>query len=385
MIKHFIFFPKKESGKTRKMIKRYGITIFCSVLLIGLSGGCKESEKEKEAEAEEMSMQQYAPSVNEVELEVLEIQPFQKELLANGKLEANQQSTLKFRVSGTLGRLPIKNGEVVPKGKILAELDPFEYQQTLTNTEIDYTKAQLELEDMLVGRGYDLAERDSIPDNIYEMATIRSGYAQAENQLEKAQADYDATRLRAPFSGKVANLEFKTFDQVAAGNPVLTLIDDHVFEVAFTLIESEVEEISLGERVEVLAFEERESYLGEITSINPVVEKNGMVKVKARISNDGKLIEGMNVKIRIQKEIPEKLVVPKSAVILRQNQEVLFKYINGKAFWTYVNTTHENSTSYAVIPDPNKTSASLKPGDSIIVSGNLNLAHESEVEIKTVR
>lgn len=174
MIKEFIFSLKIELVNTSLIvIKHFRAAILCGILLMS-TWSCKESEKEKEAEAEEMSMQHYAPSVNEVELEVLEVQPFQKELLANGKLEANQQSTLKFRVSGTLERLPIKNGDVVPKGKILAELDPFEYQQTLSNTEIDYTKAQLELEDMLVGRGYDLAERDSIPDNIYEMATIRS-------------------------------------------------------------------------------------------------------------------------------------------------------------------------------------------------------------------
>ncbi|NIJ46621.1 hypothetical protein FHR24_003116, partial [Wenyingzhuangia heitensis] len=74
-------------------------------------------------------------------------------------------------------------------------------------------------------------------------------------------------------------------------------------------------------------------------------------------------------------------VVPKSAVILRQNQEVLFKVVNGKAYWTYVLTTHENSSSYAVIPHPDKSTANLEENDSIIVSGNLNLAHESEVKV----
>lgn len=384
MVNHFIF-PTNNGGRRGiRIIKHYTLTTFCCALLIGLSGGCKESEKENKAEEEEVAMEQYAPSVNEVDIEVLQEKPFLKEILANGKLEANQQSVLKFRVGGTLEKLYIKNGDRVAKGSVLAEIDPFEYRQALSNTEIDHTKAKLELEDMLVGRGYDLAQRDSIPDNIYEMATIRSGYAQAENQLKKAQVDYDATRLRAPFSGTIANLKFKTFDQIGAGSPVLTLIDDHLFEVTFTLIETEVDEVSVGERVEVLAFEDDKSYVGKITSINPVVERNGMVKVKAHIANDGKLMEGMNVKLRIQKEVPKKLVVPKSAVILRQNQEVLFKYINGKAFWTYVNTTHENSTSYAVIPDPDKTSASLEPGDSIIISGNLNLAHESKVEIKTI-
>ena len=78
---------------------------------------------------------------------------------------------------------------------------------------------------------------------------------------------------------------------------------------------------------------------------------------------------------------PVSLVVPKPAVVLRDNQEVLFKIVGGKAYWTYVKTLLENSDSYAVIAHPDK-GATLEPGDTVIVSGNLNLAHESGVEVR---
>lgn len=84
-------------------------------------------------------------------------------------------------------------------------------------------------------------------------------------------------------------------------------------------------------------------------------------------------MEGMNVEILVKKEVPASMVVPKSAVVFRQNQEVIFKYVDGKAFWTYVKTEFENSTSYTVIAEPTK-GGSLNPGDAVIVSGNLNLA-----------
>ena len=89
----------------------------------------------------------------------------------------------------------------------------------------------------------------------------------------------------------------------------------------------------------------------------------------------------MNVNVHIQKEIPNQFVVPKEAVVLRQNQEVLFKVVNGKAYWTYVKTINENKIHYSVIPNPEKSSATLSIGDSIIIGGNLNLAHDSELEI----
>ena len=62
-----------------------------------------------------------------------------------------------------------------------------------------------------------------------------------------------------------------------------------------------------------------------VTEINPVIHENGMVEVKARISNKGNLLDGMQVKVSVKKSVPGQLVVPKEAVVLRQNQEVLFR------------------------------------------------------------
>lgn len=361
-------------------MKIYNVSLY-GLFLCAFLISCANADKKKDKEGSELEKKQYHSTKNEVNVQEMKLRPFKKELLSNGKLKARQKSLLKFRVGGTLEKLPVQNGDRVRKGQVLAKLKPFDYQKTLSSAKIAYKKAHLEFEDMLVGRGYDLKDRDSIPDNIYEMAGIRSGFLEAKNQLAQAEHDMKSTQLRAPFTGKVADLEFKPYEQVGAGSPVLTLIDERVFEVEFKLIESEVSQVEVGEPVEVLAFDNEREYRGKITSINPVVKRRGMVTVKARIKNDGKLLEGTNVKIRIQKDTPDRFVVPKSAVLLRDNHEIIFKYTKGKAFWTYILITGENSTSYSIIPDPDKSSASLKQGDTIIVSGNLNLAHESIVEI----
>lgn len=341
---------------------------------------CAEPQEKKEEE-EALAKEQYLPPPNEVGIMILEKGLFYKELVSNGRLMADRQSTLRFEVSGELKNLSVENGDWVQKGQVLASIDPFPYRQALSSAEISLKRAELEFRDMLVSRGYDSGKREGIPDNLYQMAALRSGYMEAENQLENARADVISTTLRAPFSGKIANIKFKLYEQVNQGAEFLTLIDDSVFEVEFYLIESEIGIVKEGEDVEVRPFDTNQTYRGNITSINPVVQENGMVQVKARIKNDGNLLEGMNVKVWIQKELPGKFVVPKSAVILRQNQEVLFKYQRGKAFWTYVETTSENSSSYAIIPHPGKSSASLTVGDTIVISGNLNLAHDSDLKI----
>ena len=46
-----------------------------------------------------------------------------------------------------------------------------------------------------------------------------------------------------------------------------------------------------------------------------------------------------------------------------------------KAIWNYVQTGFENATEFTI------TSETLKEGDMIITSGNINLAHESPVKV----
>ncbi len=342
---------------------------------------CKEP---KSPEEDSLGKQVYVPQKNEVNVQVLQKEVFKEELLANGKLVALQKNVLKFEVGGALQKLYVNNGDRVRKGQTLASLAVFKYQQALGKAETSLKKAQLDFEDMLVGRGYDLENRDSIPDNIYDMAGIRSGYLEAKNRLKDARYELNSATLYAPFKGKVAGIQYKVHEQVNSSTEFMILIDDTVFEVEFYLIESEIDRIKVGEQVETLAFNSGKAYPGRITSINPLVEKNGTVLVKAKVKNDGQLLEGMNVKVRIHKDIPNQFVVPKSAVILRQNQEVLFKYQNGKTYWTYVKSIRENSTSYAVIAAPGKSSASLIVGDTIITTGNLNLAHDTEVTMKKI-
>lgn len=340
--------------------------------------------KEKSAKAEEILIDKKAYSIqkNEVDVELLEQETFKKELVSNGKLIAIQKNVLKFEVSEHLEKIYVSNGDQVNKGQTLAVLNPYKFQQKLDKATISLKKATLDFKDQLLGRGYDYDVKDSIPESIYEMVAIRSGYDDALRTLEDAQYELRSSKLIAPFSGRVANIESKQFEQISAGREFMTLINDSNFEVEFYLIESEIGDVSVNDQVEIIPFALEKTYQGKITTINPIVEKNGTILVKAIVKNDGRLIEGMNVKVLIQKDIPEQLVVPKEAVVLRQNQEVLFKVVDGKAYWTYVLTTNENSRNYAVIPHPDKSSAVLTPGDSIIVSGNLNLAHDSEVFVK---
>jgi membrane fusion protein (multidrug efflux system) len=56
---------------------------------------------------------------------------------------------------------------------------------------------------------------------------------------------------------------------------------------------------------------------------------------------------------------------------------VMFYYEDGLAYWQYIATPFENSSSYVVTTEDGDD---LPEGKEVIISGNMNLAHESKVE-----
>ena len=63
-----------------------------------------------------------------------------------GKVKASEDISLAFRVSGTIQRIPVKDGQQVKAGQLLAELDPSDYQIQLDATEAQYKQVKSEAE-----------------------------------------------------------------------------------------------------------------------------------------------------------------------------------------------------------------------------------------------
>ena len=92
---------------------------------------------------------------------------------------------------------------------------------------------------------------------------------------------------------------------------------------------------------------------------------------------------GMNVRVSVRRSLGQQLVIPKTAVVLRSGKQVVFTLQEGKAMWNYVHTGLENATEYVVSDKSQKgIEEGLLEGDTIIVTGNLNLAHEAAVNVR---
>ncbi|MEG1607235.1 MAG: efflux RND transporter periplasmic adaptor subunit [Mucinivorans sp.] len=321
--------------------------------------------------------------VNIVDTMILRRGDFRSELISNGRLRAVQKSDLKFSGSGVVERLNVENGQFVAAGSVIAELDSENAQLGLTQAQQTMTKAQLDLQDKLLGFGYLAKDTAKVPEETMRIARIRSGYDDAVVGLKKAKVELNGRIIRAPFSGKIANLKTKQHEN-PKGDFFCSVINDGSFDVEFTVLEGEVHNVREGGAVSISTFNDPlQRQKGVVRSINPTVDEKGQVVITASIPNSGRgLLDGMNVKVYVENSLRERLVVPKSAVLIRDNREVLFTFgKDGKAHWTYVIVEASNSREHAVRANEDR-GAELEAGASIITSGNLNLADNSGVEIK---
>ena len=173
----------------------------------------------------------------------------------------------------------------------------------------------------------------------------------------------------------------EVIEQVVAQNPAEPEFHQAVKEVLESLravVEANEEAFRRDALLERLVNPERQFKFRV-----PWVDDKGQINVRAKVNNtDGKLLEGMNVTVLVENLVRGQLAVPKSAVVIRDNQEVLFRLgPENKAMWTYVNVMMSNSDSHVVAPNLDK-GAELNAGDVIITSGNLNLADGSQVEVR---
>jgi RND family efflux transporter MFP subunit len=315
--------------------------------------------------------------IDEVRVIKLDYSDFQQELVANGTVSARHKADLRFQTSENIIAIHVKNGDKVRAGQAIAALDPFKLQIALDQAKDQLERARLELQDVLIGQGYSLADTASIPKDAMQLARVKSNYDNALSQYSLAGYNLRNAILYAPFDGIVANLFAKTHNLPDATTPFCTIIDNDHPEIEFKALESEILLIRTGDNIQISPFAATDfSCNGIVSEINPVVDKNGMVLVKATVNTpQNRLFDGMNVKIKIQRSLGKQLVIPKEALVLRTNKKVVFTLKDGFAQWVYVQTSLENSSGYVV-------AEGLAPGDSVIFEGNINLAHETPVKLK---
>ncbi|MBE0457921.1 efflux RND transporter periplasmic adaptor subunit [Pseudoalteromonas sp. KG3] len=167
---------------------------------------CKEANTDAEVEQPIRPVKLFAINSNSDET----IRSFPAEVVAN------QGSYLAFRVNGELLKFPALAGQHVEKGQLLAKLDPEDFQ-----LQYEERKARFELAQSQLERVATLFDKSITSQSELDQALANKQVA--ESALKIAKTNLDNSELRAPFSGTVAKVFVKNYENIQAKQNILRL------------------------------------------------------------------------------------------------------------------------------------------------------------------
>jgi len=145
--------------------------------------------------------------------------------------QETQESQISFRVSGPLIKLLVDEGQKINKGQLIAEIDPRDFEINLMAKKAKYEQTKATKDRFEV-----LYKKDAVSKNELDLRV--ANFLQAKSNYEDAKNALTDTKLRAQFSGFIDKKFVENFDQVNAGQVIVTMIDISVIEVKFYIPEN---------------------------------------------------------------------------------------------------------------------------------------------------
>lgn len=348
-------------------------------------------------------------------------------LKSPGEAVTNRKVTLKSEVAGIIKKLNVEEGLHVKAGDLLLELDDRQFRLELERAQADRLS---KLSELLLERQFESAETAADQSEMekiekarkeyervqdlyrkgmiaeteyedayrqYELALIESGekkdeirsaskgLTQAEVNVKTAQMNLEKTKIRAPFSGIITDIQVSPQEHISGGRDLFILVNISRIQVHAKVLESEIGKMKKGREV-ILRFSAYPDkvFNGNVKSISPIVNpEDKTCKVIIDVANPQEDIKpGMHAEVEIAAEIhKDKLLVPQEAVLDRGGRKLAFVVEDGLAKWRYVQVGLEND-KYAEILPSEREGEGVKPGETVIVDGHFTLAHDAKVTIQ---
>lgn len=163
-----------------------------------------------------------------------------------GVVDAAQKAELSFRVSGNLKKMPVKEGEMVKKGQLLAQLDDTDYTVQYKSRKAEYDQAASDFK-----RAESLVEQGLISRSDFDK--LKATEKSAKSNLQAAKNNLEYTFLRAPFAGRIARRYVQNFEEISAKQPVFLLHDLSSIAIKVDVPESLMIRVRRGAKPDVVA------------------------------------------------------------------------------------------------------------------------------------
>lgn len=277
-----------------------------------------------------------------------------------GNIQPERQVKISSETSGEVIELPVKEGDTVRRGQLLARIQPdlVESQLQQARASAEAAKAQIERSQAEVQRSKrELARIEKLAQSDFaskdELDRARATYEQAEAGLKASQKDFDRSKafleqaeatasrtvIYSPVDGIITSLSVEKGEKVVGtaqmqGTEMMRISNLNVMNAWVEVDENDVVLLSIGDTalVEVDAFPDKvfEGVVYQVANSPKTAaagaSQSNVVNFEVRIrlfDMDGRLRPGMSCSADIKTETRYKAVsVPLQAVTVRREQQM---------------------------------------------------------------
>jgi len=271
-----------------------------------------------------------------VSVKAVELKPGELRVIVNATttstIKSETEVTLSAQRTGRVIKLPIKEGDLVRSGALIAQLDLAE-ESVQTENVLLQSKATYDEAGKNLKRIEDLFNKGMVAQQ--DLDASRRAYEIAQSQYQAAAADAvvkrDYSAIRAPFDGVIAKKSAEVGEIVMPGREVATIVNPDKIYVLATIDEVEVGRLKVGQPVEITvdAFS-GEKFEGSIRRISPIVSGGKLETRTADVwvyfnKKDARLKPGMSSDIEILiTTLQDVLSVPSQAVLEREGKKQVY-------------------------------------------------------------
>lgn len=149
-----------------------------------------------------------------------------KQMVFVGHIEASNAIDMSFEVAGALQSFPVREGQTLKKGALIAELDPTDYELAVREAQLQLQLAQQDYQ-----RKADVLARGGIAKSL--VADAKSFALLQGVRLEQAQHRLRDTKMYAPFNAYVSRRYVDNYVKTQVGDRIVRLNDlDQLLVVA---------------------------------------------------------------------------------------------------------------------------------------------------------
>jgi membrane fusion protein (multidrug efflux system) len=305
---------------------------------------------------------------------------------AVGSFFPEVEVTVSSEVDGIIKKLLVDEGSAVKEGDLLLEIDDEKLRLEVEESEAmlregraryEHSQATLKRMSSLFDQG--VIGQQELDDARNQELMNRAAVENTQAKLSRFKKELGDTRVLAPMDGVISERLVSAGEYVKIGASLFKIVDANPLKLVFTLPEKNTGEIKIGQKVRVTTrVYAGEIFEGEIYFINPKVEtETRTIEVKAWVDNsDFKLRPGYFVDVKVMLVKQKSLVLPESAVLIREGKVVVMAVVDGAIAYKRVEPGVRFSGKVEILEG-------ITPDDNIVVSGRSEITEGTKVTVVT--